>query len=154
MIEKLGKLEIFELNKIGVSQQSTYKIHVICERRKLKSGISSNLSRNCIGNRCRGTILSREVLILGKIAHETGISVDTSLQIFRCTFATKISIHVCHHFYTNYHHNFKHKFWIKKSANFTRCSEYFHEHMHVFRCIYFLRQTSWACSFFCHDVLN
>ena len=30
--------------------------------------------------------------------NRTGISVDTSLGIFGCTFATKISIHDCHHF--------------------------------------------------------
>ena len=33
------------------TQQSTYKLHVICEQRKPKAGIFSNLSGNCIGNR-------------------------------------------------------------------------------------------------------
>ena len=91
------------------TQQSTYKLHVICERRKRKSGISSNLSGNCIGNRCRGIVLSGNELILGRIACQTDISVETILQLFGCTFAKKISIHLCHHFETNYLHNFEKK---------------------------------------------
>ena len=47
---------------------------------------------------CQGTVLSGNVLIPGTIAHQTGILVDTSLPIFGCTFTTKISIYVCHHF--------------------------------------------------------
>ena len=74
------------------THQRTYKLdlYVICERRNHKSGISLNLSGNCIGNRCQGTVLSGNVLILGRLAPQTGISVDTNLWIFGCTFATKI----------------------------------------------------------------
>ena len=91
------------------TQQSTYKLHAICERRKRNSGISSNLSWTCIGNRCLGTVLSGNVLILGRTACQPCISVDKSLQIFGCTFAAKISIHACHHFKINYLHNSKYK---------------------------------------------
>ena len=35
---------------------------------------------------CQGTVLSGNVLIPGRIARQTGISVDTSLRIFACTF--------------------------------------------------------------------
>ena len=47
---------------------------------------------------CRGTVLLGNVLIPGRIARQEGISVDTSLWILGFTFATKILIHVCHHF--------------------------------------------------------
>ena len=46
----------------------------------------------------QGTVLSGNVLILGRIAHQTDVSVDTSLPTFGGIFTAKISIHVCHHF--------------------------------------------------------
>ena len=49
--------------------------------------MSSNLSGNSLEKGCLGTVLLGNVLIPGR-----------SLGIFGCTFATKISVHVCHTF--------------------------------------------------------
>ena len=57
--------------------------------------MSSNLSGNSLEKGCQGTVLLGNVLIPGRIAQ---VFRETSLGIFGCTFATKISTHVCNTF--------------------------------------------------------